>query len=199
MSSPSKSSSLVSGSLLAGMMIFGTLACRKPQAAQITEPKAVNTNPQVPAGQDEEALKKAEAARLKAEQDKLDAARRAEAEKLAAYQRAAENAIQDIHFDFDKSDIREVDKATLQGIANFMKTYPAAKIKIEGHCDERGTIEYNLALGQRRAVAVKTYLVALGVEDGRLSTISYGKEKPLCTESNENCWFRNRRGHSVLQ
>jgi peptidoglycan-associated lipoprotein len=99
----------------------------------------------------------------------------------------------DIHFDFDKSDIREGDRAVLSKNADVLKKYDFLRVTVEGHCDERGTVEYNLALGERRAKAAYDYLVTLGVPAERLKTVSYGKEVPLCQESNETCWQRNRR------
>jgi len=129
-----------------------------------------------------------------------EAARKAsEAEKAAAFKRAADAALMTIHFDYDKSEIKEKDRAILQGIADFMKAFPAAKVEIEGHCDERGTNEYNLALGNKRAAAALAYLKTLGVDEARFSTISYGKEKPLCTEAKEACWTQNRRGEFKLK
>jgi peptidoglycan-associated lipoprotein len=130
-----------------------------------------------------------------------EAARRAaaEAEKAAAFKKAADAALLTIHFDYDKSEIKEKDRATLQGIADFMKAFPAAKLEIEGHCDERGTNEYNLALGNKRAAAALAYLKTLGVDEARFTTISYGKEKPLCTEAKEACWSQNRRGEFKLK
>ena len=104
----------------------------------------------------------------------------------------------DIHFDFDKSDIKDEDRPILRKIADWMIEHPSVKLVIEGHCDERGTNEYNLALGDRRASAAKQYLVTLGVSMSRLSTVSYGEERPLCTEHNESCWQRNRRAHFVV-
>jgi len=101
----------------------------------------------------------------------------------------------DIHFDFDRYDIKEGDKPTLKKIADFLIQNPGVSIRIEGHCDERGTNEYNLGLGDRRANAAKSYLMSLGVPSSRLQTISYGEERPLCTESNEACWQQNRRAH----
>jgi peptidoglycan-associated lipoprotein len=118
----------------------------------------------------------------------------AEAEKAAAFKKAADAALQTIHFDYDKSEIKEKDRALLQGIAEFMKAFPAAKVEIAGHCDERGTNEYNLALGNQRASAALAYLKTLGVDEARFTTISYGKEKPLCTDAKEACWGQNRRG-----
>ena len=103
----------------------------------------------------------------------------------------------DIHFDYDKSFIREDAKPTLQEVADYLKANPAASILIEGHCDERGTPEYNLALGERRAESAKTYLVSLGVKAGAVSTVSFGEEKPIDPGHDEVAWERNRRDHFV--
>jgi len=105
--------------------------------------------------------------------------------------------VRDAYFDFNKSDIRADARAALSKTADFLKNYPQIKVNIEGHCDERGSTEYNLALGDRRASATKQYLVSLGISADRITTVSYGKEKPFCTESNEACWQQNRRGHFV--
>ncbi len=105
--------------------------------------------------------------------------------------------VRDAYFDYDKADIRPEARAALSKTADFLKNYPQLKVAIEGHCDERGSTEYNLGLGDRRANAVKQYIVSLGVPADRLSTVSFGKEKPFCTESNESCWQQNRRGHFV--
>jgi peptidoglycan-associated lipoprotein len=105
--------------------------------------------------------------------------------------------IRDAYFDLDRADIRPDARVALEKTASFLKGYPNAKVIIEGHCDERGSTEYNLALGDRRANAVKQYLVNLGIPAANLSTVSYGKEKPFCRESNESCWQQNRRGHFV--
>jgi peptidoglycan-associated lipoprotein len=106
--------------------------------------------------------------------------------------------VRDIYFDYDKSDIREDAKATLNEAADFLKQNSSIKISIEGHCDERGSEEYNLGLGDRRAVATKNYLGSLGVPGDRMNTISYGKERPQCHEATEDCYQRNRRAHSVM-
>jgi peptidoglycan-associated lipoprotein len=103
-----------------------------------------------------------------------------------------------VHFDYDKYSLTDEDKATLQRQATWLQKYPAVRVTIEGHCDERGTREYNLALGARRANAVKEYLASLGVASARLDTVSYGKERPICTESNESCWAQNRRGVTTI-
>jgi peptidoglycan-associated lipoprotein len=105
--------------------------------------------------------------------------------------------VRDAYFDYDKADIRADTRAALSKTADFLKNYPRFKVTIEGHCDERGSTEYNLALGVRRANAVKEYIVSLGVSADRVSTVSFGKEKPFCMESNEACWQQNRRGHFV--
>lgn len=106
--------------------------------------------------------------------------------------------IKDIHFDFDKYDIREDAKPALKELAEFLSKDTKLKVIIEGHCDERGTTEYNLALGDKRANSAKSYLVSLGVPSGRSETVSYGKEKPLCSESTEECWGKNRRAHFAI-
>ncbi|MBI5188452.1 MAG: peptidoglycan-associated lipoprotein Pal [Nitrospirae bacterium] len=105
---------------------------------------------------------------------------------------------EDIHFDFDKYDIRPDAKPALQTTASWLLKNTSAKILIEGHCDERGTNEYNLALGDRRAKAARDYLTALGVTSGRIEMISYGEERPLCKEQTEDCWAKNRRAHFVV-
>jgi peptidoglycan-associated lipoprotein len=107
--------------------------------------------------------------------------------------------VKDIYFDYDKYDIRAADQGSLQGDAQFLQQHPNIHITIEGHCDERGSTEYNLALGTNRADAVKNALIQAGVGGDRIKTFSYGKEKPFCTESNESCWQQNRRGHFVYE
>jgi peptidoglycan-associated lipoprotein len=103
-----------------------------------------------------------------------------------------------VHFAFDRSDVQDEDRGTLQRQAAWLQKFPQIRVTIQGNCDERGTREYNLALGARRANAVKEYLVSLGVSAARLETISYGKERPSCTESSESCWAQNRRGVTVI-
>jgi peptidoglycan-associated lipoprotein len=98
-----------------------------------------------------------------------------------------------VHFDFDKYDIRPADRAVLAAHAEWLKQHPAVKVMIEGHCDERGTVEYNLALGDKRATAVRRYLIDLGINPDRLSWVSYGKERPVDPGHNEEAWFKNRR------
>jgi peptidoglycan-associated lipoprotein len=107
--------------------------------------------------------------------------------------------LRDIHFDFDKYDIRPGDAKILDGNAGWLKSHENYLVLIEGHCDERGTNEYNLALGERRAKATMNYLVSQGVQANRMTIISYGEERPLCTEHNEACWAKNRRAHFLVK
>jgi peptidoglycan-associated lipoprotein len=106
--------------------------------------------------------------------------------------------LRDAFFDYDKAELREDARAALSADAQWLKSYSSMRILIEGHCDERGTSEYNLALGDRRANAAKEYLASLGIAAARVQTVSYGKERPFCTESNEECWQQNRRAHFLI-
>ncbi len=103
--------------------------------------------------------------------------------------------VKDIYFDFDKADVRYDQQSVIERDAAFLRQHPKIDVTVEGHCDERGSIEYNLALGDRRANAVKEMLVSGGVSSANVKTISYGKEKPVCEEHDESCWQQNRRGH----
>ena len=103
-----------------------------------------------------------------------------------------------VHFEFDQYNVQEGDKTILGRQAAWLAKYPAVRVTIEGHADERGTREYNLALGARRANAVKEFLVSQGVSTARLETVSYGKERPICTQSDESCWQQNRRGVTAI-
>ncbi len=106
--------------------------------------------------------------------------------------------LKDTHFDFDRYDIRPGDAEILKENASLLKKYLKVKIQIEGHCDERGTIEYNLALGERRANNTKQYFISLGISPDLISTISYGKERPLDSGHNEEAWAKNRRAHPII-
>ena len=107
--------------------------------------------------------------------------------------------VKDVYFDYDKADVRGDQQSSVQADAQFLNQHPNINITIEGHCDERGSTDYNLALGDQRASAVKAALTGAGTNASRIKTISYGKEKPFCTESNEACWQQNRRGHLTYQ
>ncbi len=108
-------------------------------------------------------------------------------------------SVKDVYFDYDKANIRGDQQSSVQSDAQFLNQHANFNFTVEGHCDERGSTEYNLALGDQRASAVKNALTASGISANRIKTISYGKEKPFCTESNEACWQQNRRGHLVYQ
>jgi peptidoglycan-associated lipoprotein len=112
---------------------------------------------------------------------------------------AAVPELQDVYFDFDKYDIRPADARTLDANAAYLKSNPNSLILIEGHCDERGTNEYNLALGERRAKSTMNYLVSQGVQANRITIISYGEERPACTDKSEACWAKNRRSHFLVK
>jgi peptidoglycan-associated lipoprotein len=123
-----------------------------------------------------------------------DAATRARIEELLGH-------IQDAYFDYNRHTLRDDAVATLAAdskeLANILRQFPDYKLRVEGYCDERGSAEYNLALGEARAKAAKDYLVSAGVDAGQLSTVSYGKEKPVCEEPDEACWSKNRRVHII--
>jgi peptidoglycan-associated lipoprotein len=112
---------------------------------------------------------------------------------------AATPELVDVFFDFDKYDIRPGDAKALDSNANWLKSNPNHLVLIEGHCDERGTNEYNLALGERRAKSTMNYLVSQGVQANRITIISYGEERPQCTEHTESCWAKNRRAHFLVK
>lgn len=120
---------------------------------------------------------------------------------LEAFQRGQQQGsgpLKDVYFDYDRSNIRADARVTLQANSDWLRQNPGATVEIEGHADERGTNEYNLALGARRAQAVRDYLVTLGNPPSRLSTISYGEELPVCSDRSEQCYQRNRRAHFVV-
>src|SRR5262245_3097798 len=109
-----------------------------------------------------------------------------------------ERPLTDAFFDYDKSDLREDGRASLQKDAEYLKKWSSVIVSVEGHCDTRGSSEYNLALGSRRGTAVKDYLVSLGLAANRITVVSKGKEQPFCTEETESCWQQNRRGHFIV-
>lgn len=133
-----------------------------------------------------------EEARLRREEEER---RRREAERSRVLSVIAER----VHFDFDKSDIRPDAEEVLQRKVSVLREYPGVTLNIEGHCDERGSNEYNLALGQRRAEAVRRYLMSYGIDQSRFGTISYGEERPVARASNEDAWAQNRRAEFVVR
>ncbi|MES1244422.1 MAG: peptidoglycan-associated lipoprotein Pal [Acidobacteriota bacterium] len=110
----------------------------------------------------------------------------------------SQGLLDDVFYQYDSSDLTEAARQRLAANAQFFNRYPTFEVLIEGHCDERGTPEYNLALGERRASSARGYLASLGVDGSRLRTITYGEERPVCTENEEGCWSRNRRGHFLI-
>ena len=122
----------------------------------------------------------------------------APAARQPSMQELFDKEVKDAFFDYDKADIRADARDALSQTAQFLRSYPQLKVVIEGHCDERGSTEYNLALGDRRAASAKQFLVSLGIPADRMETVSYGKERPFCSASNEECWQQNRRSHFVM-
>jgi len=168
------------------MSIFVLWGC--PKKAEVTsapEPQK-EAAPAEPAKEEPKVEQKAEPAK---EEVKPEAAKEESKERAAA----ASAGLQPIYFDFDKSFVRDDARPMMKANAEWLKANPKVKIRIEGNCDERGTKEYNQALGQRRATSAKKYLTDLGISAKRISLISYGKEKPICTEHSEECWQKNRR------
>jgi len=202
-------------SLMILILCFGLIISGCPKKTVIREEPSIKKA-------EESAAEKEKAARLEAERREKEAkekelpkikeeeAKKAQEEKEFEKSLVAKKTpgiegevfetklLKDIHFDFDKYDIRPDDELILQEDAALLLKHPAVKIQIEGHCDERGTVEYNLALGERRANNAKKYLVSLGASEDHISTISYGKERPLDPGHNEEAWAKNRRDHLVI-
>ena len=148
----------------------------------------------------EKEVKEKEAARLIEEQAKKEFERSLVAKRTPGIEGEVfeSSLLKPIRFDFDKYDIRLADAEILKGNSALLKKFPNVKIQIEGHCDERGTNEYNLALGERRANSTKKYLTSLGITADRVSTISYGEEKPMDPGHNEEAWTKNRRANFLI-
>ena len=182
----------VMAALVAALVM--TAACAKKTI--VTEPATVQSQEQVNA-EETARLAAEEAARINAEKirEEMAAQKALEAKYAAAKDRFVN---QDIHFEYDSSSLTSMAKVLLAEKAAWLKANPSAMITIEGHCDDRGTIEYNLALGERRATAAKIYMVNLGVSSNRMATISYGEEKPVDTAKTEAAYQKNRRAHFMI-
>jgi peptidoglycan-associated lipoprotein len=195
--------------------IFILILCLGVFLAGCPKKKIVVNREEPPAQKSEEAsrleaeraakeARERELARIKEEEAKMPKGGELEKSLVAKKESGIEGEVfeskllKDIHFNYDKYDIRREDEGILKENAAFLKKDPKMKVQIEGHCDERGTTEYNLALGERRANSAKKYLVSLGVSSNRISTISYGKERPLDRGHNEQAWARNRRAHIII-
>lgn len=164
------------------------ISCGNP--ANPPPPKWTSENPNAPATATGTAKPPAPAKPEATTDSSLDALRRGET--------PGAGPLKDVNFDFDSAALSEPARATLKANADWLKTNAAARVQIEGHCDERGTAEYNMALGAKRAQAAMDYLATLGIAANRLSTISYGEEIPVCKEKTEACWARNRRARFVV-
>lgn len=200
------------GSITIMILLTSTLVlagCPKKPAIAPEEPKA--PAPVVKAEDEAKARAEAEArvreeAEAKAREEaeaKAEAKERAGAERkkeaLAKTGAKGEFRPEAIHFDLDMYTIRESDREILNDLADWLLKNKGVKIEIEGHADDRGDHEYNLALGERRATGAKEYLVTLGIDAARISTVSYGEEIPLCLNPDEDCWWKNRRAHFNIQ
>ena len=170
--------------------LFMVISCAKKQIGMEEPSKPAYWKPEQKAKEDTEAYKKTEEER----QAKLREL--AMAQKLRDEMRMFE--YEKIYFDFDKSELKPEARATLKNKAEWLKAHPQFSLRIEGNCDERGTNEYNLALGQRRADAAMKFLIALGVSGDKISTISYGEERPADPGHNEAAWRKNRRDEFKL-
>jgi len=164
------------------------VSCASP--ANPPTPKWTSENPNASTGGKEAAKSPAPAKSDPGSQSSLEALRKGEA--------ATDGPLKDIGFNFDSAALSESSRATLKANGDWLKANAAARIQIEGHCDERGTAEYNMALGAKRAQAAMDYLATLGIAANRMSTTSYGEEIPVCKESAEECWVKNRRARFVV-
>jgi peptidoglycan-associated lipoprotein len=179
--------------ILSGALAFAgcsstTTPTTEPSATAAATPAPAETTKKVDSGKTTESTTKAPPS------SSLDALQRGESTATPA-----SSPLKEVYFDFDRYDLRADSREILKANSAWLKANPAAQIQIEGHCDERGTTEYNVALGSRRAESVKDYLVTLGTSADRLSTISYGEEVPVCREQTEECWQNNRRVRFVVQ
>jgi peptidoglycan-associated lipoprotein len=178
-------------SLLASFILIG---CGGAQVAQMQNPQSPQwtvENPNAAAGRN--LGSSAEAKRLTSAPSSLEALQSGQSTATPA-----SSPVKDVYFGFDRYDLTDEGRATLKANADWLKSNPAMRMQIEGHCDERGTADYNLALGAKRAQAAKDYLMTLGIGGDRLSTISYGAEIPVCSEHTEDCWAQNRRARFVV-
>jgi len=180
---------LIGLAVLCSLLVSGC-AKRAPQAARVDPPPAVPEAPPAPPPS-RPVSEVAPAVPAALTEEELFA--RKTLEELNA-----ERPLADVYFDLDQFSIRDDAREALQRNATWMRRWTSTRITIEGHCDARGTNEYNLALGERRAVAVKDYLVNLGIASERVITVSRGEETPVCFDEAESCWQQNRRGHSVV-
>ena len=184
-----------------GLSIFIVVLCLGVILSACTQKAVVKEEPSAKGAGVSEAGKDAkEADRIREEEAKKDFEKSLVAKQTPGIEGVDHESkmLKDIHFDFDKYSIQPGEAEILKENSALLKKYPGMKFQIEGHCDERGTGEYNLALGERRANSVKKYLASLGISPSSISTISYGEEKPFDPGHNEEAWTKNRRAHFVI-
>jgi peptidoglycan-associated lipoprotein len=189
-----KSRAWIFGAIMLAMLLALGVSCAKKQVTMETQEMTAEELAAQQRAEDEAARREAEEARVREqrareERQRQEAARMSEEASRAAFQD------EDIHFDFDKYVLTPQAMMILDEKVAYLREHPEVRVLVEGHCDDRGSNEYNLALGDRRANSAKNYLVKSGVAESRFTTISYGEEQPLCMQQNESCWSRNRRGH----
>lgn len=187
-----KSRAWIFGAIMLAMLLTLGVSCAKKQVTMETQEMAADESQQ--SAEDEAARREAEEARL-AEQRAREARQRQDASSMSEAARRAAFEDEDIHFDFDKYVLTPQAMMILDDKAAYLREHAGVRVLVEGHADDRGSNEYNLALGDRRANSAKNYLVKSGVAESRITTISYGEEQPLCMQQNESCWSENRRGH----
>jgi peptidoglycan-associated lipoprotein len=179
--------------MLAMLLALG-VSCAKKQVTMETQEMSAEEAAAQQRAEEEAARREAEEARQR-EQRAREERQREEAARMSEEASRAAFEDEDIHFDFDKYVLTPQAMMILDEKAAYLREHSGVRVLIEGHCDERGSNEYNLALGDRRANSAKNYLVKSGVAESRITTISYGEEQPLCMQQIESCWSRNRRGH----
>ena len=189
-----KSRAWIFGAIMLAMLLALGVSCAKKQVTMETQEMAAEEGAAQQSAEDEAARREAEEARLR-EQRAREARQREEAASMSEEARRAAFEDENIHFDFDKYVLTPQAMMILDEKAAYLREHSGVNVLVEGHCDERGSNEYNLALGDRRANSAKNYLVKSGVPESRITTISYGEEQPLCMQQDESCWSRNRRGH----
>jgi len=170
---------------LAVILALVAFGCAEKKAVKPTETQPTGTEQMGKEGESKEKITEQQMAKV-------------ESKEVPSKTEEVSGMFPDIHFDYDKYDIREDGKSVLKSVADYIIKNQTTRVLIEGHCDERGTSEYNIGLGDKRAKAAKDYLLSLGVPSSRISTISYGKEKPHCAEHAEECWAKNRRDQFVI-
>ena len=187
-----KSRAWIFGALMLSMLLVLGVSCAKKKVTMEAQPMEEGMTKEQAQAQAEA---EAEAARKEAEMAKMSAEEKQRAEAAMMAEEARKRAFEEevIHFDFDKYDLKPEATMVLDEKAAYLRDHAEVRVLIEGHCDDRGTNEYNLALGDRRANSAKNYLVRSGVAESRITTISYGEEQPVCMEQTESCWWKNRR------